>query len=221
MLEKSYGGSKSIPLQTKVCRVSLPQIMGKNKIKIFGAVLLVLLSSMVLYQKISIFSLKTDLNIDIPNIDNLKLIGIYGDEIDTIKNIEAKENNISLNIKYIKGMDKEASEDYKNYQLNIINSMFKPIRSPYPGMVTRKIVCSEEFKPFEINSAYPNSTYYLMYSTDRYSYGSCSWDSIKYRVIFLFRYCENRKELYQVEIFVPVDEFNGSYTKMAEKIRCK
>lgn len=146
---------------------------------------------------------------------------IYEDEEGLIKNIEAKKGNTLIKIKYINGIEKEASEDYKNYQLNLLNSVFEPIESPYPGRITRERVCSEEFKPVKVNKNDPDSAYYLMYSINRYSYGACSWDSINYKVIFLFRYCENKKELYQVEFFIPLNEFNESHTKMAEKIRCK
>lgn len=195
--------------------------MAKNIIKFFIIILLVLLSATIIYQKINEFSLKKDINIDIQNIDKFKLVDIYKNEDDTITNIEAKKGNAIIKIKYIKEIDKESSEEYKDYQLEMLNSVYEPIKSPYPGRITREIVCPEELKPVEVNNNDTNSQYYIMYSTSRYSYGACSWDSIKYRVIFLFRYCENKKELYQVEFFVPLKEFNKSYEKMAESIRCK
>jgi len=193
----------------------------KNKIVIFGAVLLVLLFTLLFYLKFQIVLLGINMGIDIPNINNFKVTDNYKGEKGEWYAIEAKKDSIIIRIKSIKSIGKEASEEYKNYQLKMINSVFEPIKSPYPGRITREIVCPEELKPIEVNTADFNSAYYLLYSTDRHSYGACSWDSVKYRVIFLFRYCEKNKELYQVELFIPIGEFNDNYTKMAGKIRCR
>ena len=190
-------------------------------IKVFVVVFIVLLSIIILYKNINIFLLKTNLNIDIPNIKNFNWAYNSNNQDNSIEIIELRRNTTFIKISKINDVGKESSEYYINYQLTMINSVFELKTSPYPGIITREIVCPEELKPVEVNTTELNSTYYLMYSTNRYSYGACSWDSIKYRVIFLFRYCENKKELYQLEIFVPVDEFNENYEKMAENIRCK
>ena len=193
--------------------------MARNKTLIFWVVLFVLLFSLAFYSKINIYS--NDLNIHILGISDFKLMDTYENEGGTIINIESKKDNALIKIRYIKEIEKEASDEYKYYQLKIINSVFEPVKSPYPDRITQERICLDQFKPIKVDKGDTNSTYYLMYSTGRYSYGACSWDSINYKVIFLFRYCEAKKELYQVEIFVPVDEFNENYTKMAENISCK
>ena len=192
--------------------------MFKKRIFVFGIILLVLLYFSILNQK---FTLSSKINIYIPNLEDFKEEGIYKNKEGSTVHIEAENDKVLLKMRISKKIDKESAEEYMNYQLNMLNSTFEPIKSPYPGRITRERVCSEEFKLVKVNKDNSSSTYYLLYSTNRYSYGTCSWDSIRYRVIFLFRYCENKKELYQVEMFIPVDEFNESYEKMAEKVRCK
>lgn len=192
--------------------------MNKSKLKFLIIVFLILLFTYIFYQKIELYPPK---NIDIVNTYGFKLTDSHVSEDEKIYDIEARKNNIFTKIKIIKDIGEKASDGYQDYQLKMINSIFEPLKTPYPSMVTNERICPEEFKPLKVNKNNTNSTYYLMYSTNRYSYGACSWDSVKYRVILLFRYCENDKELYRIELFIPIDDFNESYTKMAEKIRCK
>lgn len=194
--------------------------MTKKEILTIGTVLLILIVISILYQNTIPFSKKAVINIFIPSINDFKIVDTYKTKEDLVTYIEAKKDEILLKIRIAKITDEYLAKEYMNYHLNMINSTYEPIKSPYPGSITRERACPEELKLIKVDDNF-NSTYYLIYSTNRYSYGACSWDSVKYRVVLLFRYCEYKKELYQVEIFIPVDESNESYLEMAEKIKCK
>ena len=97
--------------------------MARNKTLIFWVVLFVLLFSLAFYSKINIYS--NDLNIHILGISDFKLMDTYENEGGTIINIESKKDNALIKIRYIKEIEKEASDEYKYYQLKIINSVFE------------------------------------------------------------------------------------------------
>ena len=196
--------------------------MNKNKIMIavFILFLFFILSLIISLDKTTMPKLGINIYKAIPNFKYFNLISNSKSDDGLIETIELKKDNVIIKIKSIKKIENGTSEDYKNYKLNMINSTFETIKSPYPGRISLDIVCPEEFKLSRVNTPDPDSTYYIIYATSRYSYGACSWDSIEYRVILLFRYCEDRKELHQVEFFIPIDKFNASYLEMAEKIKC-
>jgi len=74
--------------------------------------------------------------------------------------------------------------------------------SAYPGEVSNEIVCSDEFKPEfrEKNEL----KYYLLHSNDRFGIGACDEDSVTYKQLIGWIYCN--PELYEIKYFTSLDE---------------
>ena len=89
------------------------------------------------------------INIYIPDIKDFKDIYIDKNEESSIIYIEAQKDEILLKIRIAKITTKDAAKEYMDYQLNMINSTYEPIKSPYPGRITRERVCPEELKPLK------------------------------------------------------------------------
>jgi len=136
--------------------------------------------------------------------DSTTLIGEYGD--------------LFIKVNIFKNIDKEKANIYISDKIVLINSLFKEIRSPYPGALSNRIGCPEEFKPLRISNQ--PLDYYILYASSRFTYGVCSFDLIEYRSILYFQYCDKQKSLYQIKLFIPVDQDLSAYERLLKPIRC-
>lgn len=110
--------------------------------------------------------------------------------------------------------------DYKiQEKMFFINTLYREIHSPYPGQISNKIGCSDEFTPIKFNNT--PYDYYQIYASDRLTYGVCSWDLVKYKSILYFYYCEDNKELFQLELFINTSKNLEDYTDNLKKLRCE
>jgi len=136
--------------------------------------------------------------------DSTTLIGGYDDlfiKVNVFKNISQEEANIYITDKIV-----------------VINSLFKEISSPYPGALSNRIKCPEELNPLRISN-HPLD-YYIIYASSRFTYGACSFDLIKYRSMLYFQYCGEQKSLYQVKLFIPIDQDISAYEELLKSIKC-
>jgi len=122
--------------------------------------------------------------------DSTVLTGGYGD--------------LFIKVNVFKNTSQEKANIYISDKIVLISSLFREISSPYPGALSNRIKCLEEFKPLRISN-YPLD-YYIIYASSRFTYGVCSFDLIKYRSILYFQYCGKQKSLYQVKLFIPIDQ---------------
>ena len=71
-----------------------------------------------------------------------------------------------------------------------------------------------------IRMEHPPFDYYLLYATERLTYGACSWDLISYRVIMYFAFCEADNSFYQIELFIPAGQDTAHYEKSLKSVMC-
>lgn len=64
------------------------------------------------------------------------------------------------------------------------------------------------------------SFYYILYANDRFTYGVCSDDLVKYRAIFYLVHCKQSNELYQIELFISPEEFTHSLVDELQLFDC-
>lgn len=134
----------------------------------------------------------------------------------TIFNGEYKDKLIK--IKILNNFNLEKAENYISDKLFVINSLYRGIHSPYPGDLSNRIECSNEFKPLKISNN--PFDYHIVYASDRFTYGACSFDLIKYKSLFFFFYCENIEQFYQIELFIPINEDTLTYENSLKSIKC-
>ena len=143
---------------------------------------------------------------------------IYEKPIESYNSITLKgnleDNHVRISIYEIE--DPSFSEQRINEKVFIINSLYKTILSPYPGQISHQIQCTDEFKPVEVSKKT-----YLLYAGSRFTYGVCSWDLIKYRALMHFIYCPKQNKLYQIELFIPLEEYYENYADKLIETSCK
>lgn len=125
-------------------------------------------------------------------------------------------------IKRITNMAKDAAESYMRDQKIKLESIFNPTPSPYFAVLTKEIECPKDFLPTynESENSGNKVSYYILYANERFHYGVCSKDLIKYRVIVAFTYCKNTEDLYQLEYFVPDEDYDETGAELIESFSC-
>jgi hypothetical protein len=123
-----------------------------------------------------------------------------------------------IKIKKYDDFDLEKSEQYISDKMFVINSLYREIHSPYPGELSNRIGCPEEYKPIKKENQPFN--YYIIYASERLSYGACSDDLIRYKAINYFLYCEKENNFYHIELFIPKEENVSHYETLVKSIKC-
>ena len=126
--------------------------------------------------------------------------------------------NSFIKVNIFKNTSQEKADIYISDKIVLINSLFREISSPYPGAISNRIECTKEFKPLRISNS--PLDYYIIYASSRFTYGVCSFDLIKYRSIIYFLYCDKDKNLYQIKLFIPIDQDISSYEELLNSARC-
>lgn len=132
-----------------------------------------------------------------------------------------RDNQIFL-LKRITNLAEDSANSYIKEEKFKLESVFDPIRSPYFEVLTKKIECPEEFKPLTAESTHPNNKvfYYILYANERFAFGVCSKDLIKYRAIVAFTYCKNTRDLYHLKYFIPNQEYNETAEETIKSFSC-
>lgn len=139
-----------------------------------------------------------------------------------ISELNAENQNQTIFVKRFSNVDADFQKKYFLDKMAELNSLFETTQAPYPGVVTRTIVCPDEFKPTvtEEENKTIESVVYVMYSNERFTYGVCSKDLIKYRAIFSLVYCKAKKEIYQIEYFKLAEEFSQNDVEKIKNFKC-
>lgn len=108
-------------------------------------------------------------------------------------------------------------EDNKKYVTDrkfLLDGLFRPTTSPYPEVITNIIECEEEFKPKmqEIE----NGTIYTLFAGERFNYGVCVSDLVKYNSQYGIFDC-GKKGVFEIRVFLPK---TNSVEKLVDSFHC-
>lgn len=142
-----------------------------------------------------------------------------GDLLSEGENITAEINNEILKIKILENFSKEKAEGYKKNQSALFEGLFNPQLPPYPEFLTNKTECAEEFLP--VKKTANLGDYYLVYANERFGYGICAQDLVKYKAGFGIFYCENSKKLFKIQYFIDKANDYGKIEYFVESFRCE
>lgn len=98
-------------------------------------------------------------------------------------------------------VDKTKTEDHRKYiedKKFILESLFLPTTSPYPEVITNVIECPSEFNPKALNT--DNGIVYALFAGERYNYGVCSHDLVKYKSEYGIFDCKE-KGIFEIRLF--------------------
>ena len=114
-------------------------------------------------------------------------------------------------------IDKTEIEDHKKYiedKKFLLESLFLPTTSPYPEVITNIIECPDEFKPRvrETN----NGVVYTLFAGERFNYGVCSHDLVKYHSGYGIFDCKD-KGIFEIRVF---SDGNNEIERIMNSFKC-
>lgn len=98
-------------------------------------------------------------------------------------------------------IDRTKVEDHKKFiedKKFLLESLFLPTTSPYPEVITNVIECSNEFKP-KVRKV-DNGIIYSLFAGERYNYGICAKDLVKYSSEYGIFDCRE-KGIFEIRLF--------------------
>jgi len=124
--------------------------------------------------------------------------------------VEAEGEDTILKITRIKT---DAPQKYIDDKKFLLESLFLPTTSPYPGVITNIRECPEEFKPTV--QTMEQGLIYTLFAGPRFNYGVCAQDLVEYYSAYGIFDCKE-KGVFEVRVFSKVKEnvqpFVGSFT---------
>lgn len=85
----------------------------------------------------------------------------------------------------------------------LLESLFLPTTSPYPGVITNIRECPKEFTPSE--QTHESGTIYTLYAGSRLNYGVCAQDLVQYHSGYGIFDCKD-KGVFEVRLFSKTEE---------------
>ncbi len=187
--------------------------MGKNKISLYKFFCLVLFLSIFFVIIIKLFPNQRSLGIENEIIKEIDFEFINHQNYDLFT---GKGKNTTIRIKRINNLNQTEIIYFINEERKILLSLYKEVPSPYPGRISQTISCDKSFLPKEkLNLPF---NYFLLYATNRYTYGACSWDLIEFRSILYYKQCDN--SIYVIEMFLPLKEEIKDYESIMLETVC-
>lgn len=106
-------------------------------------------------------------------------------------------------------------------QIAQIKTQYADARAPYPGEITKTIVCEKHYLPSYRQESINGLSVAIVESflTDRLTYGACTNEQAIYRSVLSQFYCPNTKQLYQLEFIARNDQFDSLSAKFSASIR--
>ena len=154
------------------------------------------------------------LGISNPLVDQFTIKKI--NDVENVLQYEGSYKTLKVKIKKYDSVGQNKAKTIVDNRIYLLSSLFIDTDSPYPDLLSNAIRCSDEFKPKKI--FYEPFDYYLLYATDRFTYGACSWDLLSYQSIMYFQTCGD--DLYEIELFVPLGEDIRPYEEAITSTRC-
>lgn len=124
-----------------------------------------------------------------------------------------------LKIRIFEDWDKGKFEKYRVEQEVLLKGIFEPQLPPYPEFLTKETGCDEKYKPVQKQNSFGN--YKILYAGERFGYGICVDDLIKYRASIGYFYCPEKKMAVQLEYFVPQEGGEGKLINLNNSFKCK
>ncbi len=147
------------------------------------------------------------------DIYNFKLLSFTKDKTSFSK-VEKLEGIFSETKLFI---DKTEIEDHKKFindKKFLLESLFLPTTSPYPEVITNIIECPDEFKP-KVKMVY-NGTIYSLFAGERFNYGICAKDLVKYYSEYGIFDC-GTKGVFEIRLF---SDDNNKIESIMRSFKC-
>ena len=142
--------------------------------------------------------------------------GYFSD--DPERNLSAEGGGDILRIKIITDATKIQAQKYTSGQSTLLESQYDERLPPYPEFLTNQTGCDERFLPQRRNHA--QGMFYLVHADERFNYGLCAEELVRYGAGFGVFYCEPGKKIFQIEYFVGKDRPVSDVEKFMNSFKC-
>lgn len=85
----------------------------------------------------------------------------------------------------------------------LLDGLFEDHQAPYPGALSNTLRCADELRPADVEPRGDALYLVQLYANDRYAFGGCAEDLLRYRATAGAWFDEGRAELIRVEYFEP------------------
>ncbi|MGB2580459.1 MAG: hypothetical protein WBC83_02085 [Minisyncoccia bacterium] len=151
--------------------------------------------------------------IHIAGIEDFKVVEISDNRILAVNNDDV------IKIETTQKTTKNFANEYIQKEITLIESFFEPQLPPYPEFLTQESSCDEKYKPVTQKSRY--GEHLIMYAGERFGYGVCVDNLIKYRATLGYFYCDNTNMLFKIEYFTNRDASIEKLTNFNNSFVCK
>lgn len=123
---------------------------------------------------------------------------------------EFEKGETTLRLKIIRNINNTEAEKLIDGKILTIEALYGNEMSPYPGMLSNEIVCSQDMTPKkqEIGAGAMKIPYFVAFLTNRLTYGNCVESETPYRAIIAWTFCPGKKEYRQLELIYPKEKFD-------------
>ncbi len=120
----------------------------------------------------------------------------------------------------------QSADNLTKIRLMQIQGLFDTAQSPYPGVITDRIVCADTYKPnpdILTTASGVGITYFSAFLNSRLQYGICTDDQIVYKVYTALFSCQQTDDWYSVELIVPKGKASSdsAYIGLFRQIGCQ
>lgn len=123
-----------------------------------------------------------------------------------------------IKVKILNDLGTKEAEEYTTSQTVMLRGLFEPQLPPYPEFLTQQNACGNQYLPVKKESQFGD--FYVLFANNRFGYGVCSDDLIKYRAGKGFFYCQSKKTVIELEYFIDVGESSNKIEKLMNSFRC-
>lgn len=130
-----------------------------------------------------------------------------------------REDKAELEVSIQRGVDPRHGKRLVDDKLQLFQSVFRDVRTGYPGQFTQHIECPEEYLPRYFTREVDKGTfhYFLAFANERRAAGACASDLVRYRMLRGHLLCEST--LTDVDLFVAPDD-QARVEAFLDQVRC-
>ena len=113
----------------------------------------------------------------------------------------------TLKIETIPEIDTEAAKKLEESGIVGIEALYASALSPYPGDISKEIVVDERYHPRFVRKAVNGriGSFYILFASKRFGLGAGTADTVRYKALVGWIYCEDSRDFYRLKYFGPLD----------------
>ena len=120
-----------------------------------------------------------------------------------IEEIKAARNGERVQMEILSAVSDTAAAGYVQKNVNLLESIYKGYKNPYPGAISSEVVCDGRFWPKVKKKQDGRQIFYQAYANSRFALGACAEEDIAYQATFVLVRCTKTKTVFYLKYFMP------------------